>query len=108
LWGPSGQVPAGQLNILNPAYLRAIQPFLALSGGPSGRLTGASAPSPKSLEFRIEGHLEVYWKSAALLVVVDAEQLNGWQQLHNSYVSGYSDPSPLAVYSASNDLVYFA
>jgi hypothetical protein len=25
----------------------------------------------------IEGHLEVYWKSSELLVVVDAEQFNG-------------------------------
>ena len=32
----------------------------------------------------IEGHLEVYWNSAELLVVVDAEQFNGWQQLHDS------------------------
>jgi uncharacterized protein (TIGR02246 family) len=39
----------------------------------------------------IEGHLEVYWKSPALLVVVDSEQFNGWQQLHDSYVSGYRD-----------------
>jgi len=39
----------------------------------------------------IEGHLEVYWKSPELLVVIDAEQFNGWQQLHDSYVSGYPD-----------------
>jgi uncharacterized protein (TIGR02246 family) len=37
----------------------------------------------------IEGHLEAYWKSAELLVVVDSEQFNGWQQLHDSYVNGY-------------------
>jgi uncharacterized protein (TIGR02246 family) len=37
----------------------------------------------------IEGHLEVYWKSPELLVVVDSEQFNGWQQLHDSYVNGY-------------------
>ena len=34
----------------------------------------------------IEGHLQVYWNSPELLVVVDAEQFNGWQQLHDSYV----------------------
>jgi hypothetical protein len=34
----------------------------------------------------IEGHLDVYWKSAELLVVIDSEQFNGWQQLHDSYV----------------------
>ena len=39
----------------------------------------------------IEGHLEVYWKSPELLVVVDSEQFNGWQQLHDSYINGYSD-----------------
>src|ERR1700748_522097 len=39
----------------------------------------------------IDGHLEVYWKSPELLVVVDAEQFNGWQQLHDSYINGYPD-----------------
>ena len=37
----------------------------------------------------IEGHMEVYWKSPELLVVVGSEQFNGWQQLHDSYVNGY-------------------
>jgi hypothetical protein len=40
----------------------------------------------------IEGHLEAYWRSADLLVVVDSEQFNGWPQLHDSYMSGYRDP----------------
>ena len=39
----------------------------------------------------VEGYMEVYWKSPELLVVVDAEQFNGWQQLHDSYINGYSD-----------------
>jgi uncharacterized protein (TIGR02246 family) len=39
----------------------------------------------------IEGHLEVYWKSSELLVVVDSEEFDGWQQLHDSYVNGYPD-----------------
>jgi hypothetical protein len=39
----------------------------------------------------VEGHLGVYWKSAELLVVVDSEQFNGWQQLHDSYINGYPD-----------------
>jgi hypothetical protein len=39
----------------------------------------------------IEGHLEVYWESPELLVVVDSEQSNGWQQLHDSYINGYPD-----------------
>jgi uncharacterized protein (TIGR02246 family) len=37
----------------------------------------------------IEGHLEAYWKSSELLVVIDSEQFNGWQQLHDSHVNGY-------------------
>jgi uncharacterized protein (TIGR02246 family) len=37
----------------------------------------------------LEGHLDVYWKSPQLLVVVGSEQFNGWQQLHDSYVNGY-------------------
>src|SRR5207249_10190960 len=37
----------------------------------------------------IGGHLTVYWKSPQLLVVVDSEQFNGWQELHDSYVNGY-------------------
>jgi hypothetical protein len=43
----------------------------------------------------IEGHLEVYWRSPGLLVVVDSEQFNGWQQLHDSYLSGYRDPTAM-------------
>jgi uncharacterized protein (TIGR02246 family) len=39
----------------------------------------------------IEGHVGVYWKSPELLVVIDSEQFNGWQQLHDSYVNGYPD-----------------
>lgn len=39
----------------------------------------------------IEGLLEAYWKSPDLLVVIDSEQINGWQQLHDSYVKGYPD-----------------
>jgi uncharacterized protein (TIGR02246 family) len=39
----------------------------------------------------IEGYMETYWKSPELLVVVDSEQFNGWQQLHDSYLNGYSN-----------------
>jgi uncharacterized protein (TIGR02246 family) len=39
----------------------------------------------------IEGYLEVYWKSHELLVVIDSEQFNGWQLLHDSYIHGYPD-----------------
>jgi hypothetical protein len=34
----------------------------------------------------IEGYMEVYWRSPELLVVVDSEQFNGWQQLHDTYL----------------------
>jgi hypothetical protein len=37
----------------------------------------------------IEAHLETYWKSPQLLVVLDSEQFSGWQQLHDSYINGY-------------------
>jgi uncharacterized protein (TIGR02246 family) len=43
----------------------------------------------------IEGHLDVYWKSPDLLVVVDSEQFNGWLQLHDSYMNGYPDRSAM-------------
>ena len=43
----------------------------------------------------IEGHLEAYWKSPELLVVIDSEQYNGWQQLHDSYLNGYPDRSAM-------------
>ena len=39
----------------------------------------------------LEGYMEVYWNSPELLVVVDSEQFNGWQQLHDSYINGYPD-----------------
>jgi uncharacterized protein (TIGR02246 family) len=43
----------------------------------------------------LEGHLDVYWKSPELLVVVDSEEFNGWQQLHDSYINGYPDRSAM-------------
>jgi hypothetical protein len=43
----------------------------------------------------IEGYMEVYWKSSELLVVIDSEQFNGWQQLHDSYINGYPDRSAM-------------
>jgi hypothetical protein len=33
--------------------------------------------------------MDVYWNSPELLVVVDSEEDNGWQQLHDSYINGY-------------------
>jgi hypothetical protein len=37
----------------------------------------------------IESHMDVYWNSPELLVVVDPEEYNGWQQLHDFYIHGY-------------------
>src|SRR5208282_4088607 len=39
----------------------------------------------------IAGHLDVHSRPPALLVIVDSEQFNGWQQLHDSYINGYPD-----------------
>ncbi len=47
----------------------------------------------------IEGHLETYWKSPSLLVVVDSEQFNGWQELHDSYINGYPDRTSMGYIS---------
>jgi hypothetical protein len=43
------------------------------------------------------GGVLVYWKSPELLIVVDAEQFNGWQQLHDSYINGYPDRSAMGL-----------
>jgi uncharacterized protein (TIGR02246 family) len=37
----------------------------------------------------IDGYLSAYWKSPDLLVIVDSEQHNGWQQLRDSYKNAY-------------------
>jgi hypothetical protein len=45
----------------------------------------------------IEGYMEVYWISPELLVIVDSEQFNGWQQLHDSYINGYPDRNTMGL-----------
>ena len=45
----------------------------------------------------IEGHLDVYRISPDLLVVVDSEEFNGWQQLHDSYINGYPDRNTMGL-----------
>src|ERR1700748_3025249 len=53
----------------------------------------------------IAGHLDVYWKSPELLVVVDSEEFNGWQQLHDSYVNGYPDRNAMGfIHPTSNQV----
>jgi ketosteroid isomerase-like protein len=39
----------------------------------------------------LETYMEGYWKSSELLVVIDAQEFNGWQQVHDYYASGYPD-----------------
>ncbi len=43
----------------------------------------------------LEGYLSTYWKSPSLLVVVDSEQYNGWQELRDSYINGYPNPDSM-------------
>jgi ketosteroid isomerase-like protein len=47
----------------------------------------------------VDGVLAAYWKSPQLLVVVDSEQFNGWQQFHDSYINGYPDRSSMGYFS---------
>ena len=43
----------------------------------------------------LEGDLDAYWKSPELLVIIDSEQYNGWDQLHKFYVNGYPDKNDM-------------
>jgi beta-aspartyl-peptidase (threonine type) len=43
----------------------------------------------------IERYLSLYWHSPELLFIIDSEQFNGWQQLHDAYKNGYPDPSSM-------------
>jgi hypothetical protein len=45
----------------------------------------------------IEKYMEGFRKSPELLVVIDAEEFNGWQQLHDYYASGYPDRNAMGV-----------
>ncbi|MBV9391816.1 MAG: hypothetical protein JOY96_07995 [Verrucomicrobia bacterium] len=39
----------------------------------------------------VEGYMLAFWNSPQLLVVVDSEEYNGWQELHENYLNGYPD-----------------
>ena len=54
----------------------------------------------------IEGYMKVYSKSPDLLVVVDSEEYNSWQQLHDSYVNGrgFIDPKRIKIKLLKPDL----
>jgi uncharacterized protein (TIGR02246 family) len=48
----------------------------------------------------VDGYMEVYWMSPMLLVIVDSEQFNGYQQLHDSYINGYPDRNTMGLIQA--------
>jgi hypothetical protein len=49
----------------------------------------------------LKGHLDAYWNSPELLVIVDSEQVTGWQQLHDTYVNAYPDPAAMGFINPS-------
>ncbi len=86
---------------ISPLAMAALQggwQFDSLTSSPSGPASDGQQVYEVLLKMLdrwnahdIDGHLEVYWNSPELLVVVDSEQFNGWQQLHDSYINGYPD-----------------
>jgi uncharacterized protein (TIGR02246 family) len=55
----------------------------------------------------IDGYLGVFWRSPELLAIVDSEQFNGWQELHDSYIRGYPDPSAMGFVAPARVQVRF-
>jgi len=43
----------------------------------------------------MDRYLACYWNSPELLVIIDSEEFDGWQQLHDSYFKGYPDRSAM-------------
>jgi hypothetical protein len=43
----------------------------------------------------IEGYLSVLWNSPQLLVILQAEQFQGWQSIADAYRSGFRDPNAM-------------
>jgi hypothetical protein len=86
---------------VSPGAMAALQggwQFDSLTSSPSGPASDSQQVYEVLLKMLdrwnahdIESHLEAYWKSPELLVVIDSEQFNGWQQLHDSYINGYPD-----------------
>ena len=60
----------------------------------------------------VDGYLSLFWKSPGLLVVVDSEQYNGWEELRDSYINrypnrdamGYITPSRIQIKLLKPDL----
>jgi ketosteroid isomerase-like protein len=49
----------------------------------------------------IDGYLSVLWKSPQLLVILQAEQYQGWQSIADAYKSGFKDPNAMGSISPS-------
>ena len=49
----------------------------------------------------IDGFMSVFWKSPQLLVVVQAEQFQGWETLYDTYKRGYPDPAAMGTIEPS-------
>jgi uncharacterized protein (TIGR02246 family) len=43
----------------------------------------------------IDGYLSVLWHSPQLLVILQAEQFQGWQSIYDSYKTGFQDPNAM-------------
>jgi len=43
----------------------------------------------------IDGMMSAYWRSPQLLVVVQEEQVQGWDALYSTYKTGYPDPNAM-------------
>jgi uncharacterized protein (TIGR02246 family) len=45
----------------------------------------------------LNGYLSYFWKSPQLLVMLQEEQYQGWQSLHDAYQNGFPDPNAMGV-----------
>src|SRR5689334_22981948 len=43
----------------------------------------------------LEGYLDAFWRSPALVVVQDGAVINGWKELHDRYVRGFNNPNTM-------------
>jgi hypothetical protein len=39
----------------------------------------------------LDRYFACFWNSSDLLIIVDSEQFNGWQQMHDLYIKSYPD-----------------
>jgi len=55
----------------------------------------------------IDGMMSVYWHSPQLLVVVQEEQVQGWNALYSQYKTGYPDPNAMGSMAPSRIQIRF-